>query len=178
MMETFQNAFDGVVAATLQGDFSKRIDERFNDADIDRISTNFNALMETVASGLAEAGDVLAALAEADLTHRMRGNYQGEFARLRDNTNTVAEKLSDIVRQLKKTSMDLKTATGEILSGANDLSERTTKQAATIEETSATMEQLAATVLANAERAGRCLAQCGCGDRGRRRRRCSDAARQ
>ncbi|WP_421762086.1 methyl-accepting chemotaxis protein [Devosia sp.] len=153
MMETFQNAFDGVVAATLQGDFSKRIDERFNDADIDRISTNFNALMETVASGLAEAGDVLAALAEADLTHRMRGNYEGEFARLRDNTNTVAEKLSDIVGQLKKTSMDLKTATGEILSGANDLSERTTKQAATIEETSATMEQLAATVLANAERA-------------------------
>src|SRR5690606_17385106 len=37
--------------------------------------------------------------------------------------------------------------------GANDLSERTTKQAATIEETSAAMEQLASTVLANAERA-------------------------
>ncbi|MEO9300021.1 methyl-accepting chemotaxis protein, partial [Devosia alba] len=38
-------------------------------------------------------------------------------------------------------------------SGANDLSERTTRQAATIEETSASMEQLATTVLANAERA-------------------------
>lgn len=38
----------------------------------------------------------------------------------------------------------LKTATGEILSGANDLAER--KQAAAIEETSAAMDQLAATV--------------------------------
>src|SRR5262249_28164740 len=40
------------------------------------------------------------------------------------------------------------------LAGANDLSERTTKQAATIEETSATMEQLASTVADNAKRAG------------------------
>ena len=59
------------------------------------------------------------------------------------DTNAVAEKLTEIVGQLKDTSRTLKTATGEILSGANDLSERTTKQAATIEETSAAMEQLA-----------------------------------
>jgi methyl-accepting chemotaxis protein len=65
----------------------------------------------------------------------------------------VADKLTDIVGQLRDTSRTLKTATGEILSGANDLSERTTRQAATIEETSAAMEQLATTVMANAERA-------------------------
>jgi methyl-accepting chemotaxis protein len=153
MMLTFQNAFDGVVAATLKGDLTQRIDAHFADADIERIANNFNGLMDTVASGLNEAGDVLEALAEADLTRRMDGAYEGEFARLKHNTNTVAEKLTDIVTQLKKTSFDLKTATGEILSGANDLSERTTKQAATIEETSAAMEQLATTVLANAQRA-------------------------
>src|SRR6185312_13547182 len=45
------------------------------------------------------------------------------------------------------------TATGEILSGANDLSERTVKQAASIEETSAAMEQLSSTVVDNAKRA-------------------------
>jgi methyl-accepting chemotaxis protein len=153
VMEDFQNAFDAVVAATLKGDLSQRITISSSDADIARISENFNALMDTVSGGLSEVGDVLAALAEADLTQRMEGNYEGEFARLKDSTNTVAEKLSDIVGQIRKTSVDLKTATGEILSGANDLSERTTKQAATIEETSATMEQLAQTVLANAERA-------------------------
>ncbi|MDF2981682.1 MAG: hypothetical protein K0Q69_1454 [Devosia sp.] len=153
MMLAFQNAFDGVVAATLKGDLTQRIDAHFADADIERIANNFNGLMDTVAGGLNEAGDVLEALAEADLTRRMDGAYEGEFARLKHNTNTVAEKLTDIVTQLKKTSFDLKTATGEILSGANDLSERTTKQAATIEETSAAMEQLATTVLANAQRA-------------------------
>ena len=62
--------------------------------------------------------------------------------------------LVEIVAKLKQTSNGLKTATDEILSGANDLSERTTKQAATIEQTSAAMEQLANTVMDNARKAG------------------------
>jgi methyl-accepting chemotaxis protein len=65
----------------------------------------------------------------------------------------VGDKLTAVVTQLRETSRALKTATGEILAGANDLSERTTRQAATIEETSATMEQLAATVADNARTA-------------------------
>jgi methyl-accepting chemotaxis protein len=142
LMQEFQDGFDGAVEATLQGDLSKRLTTGQSDQDIARISSNFNRLMDTVSGGLSEAGEVLAALAEADLTRRMHGSYHGEFARLKDNTNTVAEKLTDVVTRLRGTSQSLRTATGEILSGANDLSERTTKQAATIEETSAAMEQL------------------------------------
>jgi methyl-accepting chemotaxis protein len=154
LMQDFQDAFEGVVESTLRGDLSKRIETRFADPDIERIATSFNRLMGTVSGGLSEAGAVLAALAEADLTRRMEGSYEGEFARLKDSTNTVAEKLSGIVGQLRQTSQSLRTATGEILSGANDLSQRTTRQAATIEETSAAMEQLSQTVVSNAERAG------------------------
>ena len=93
------------------------------------------------------------ALADADLTKRMNGQYAGALARLKDDTNAVGDKLAEVVSQLRSTSRTLKTATGEILAGANDLSERTTKQAATIEETSAAMEQLASTVAQNATRA-------------------------
>lgn len=64
----------------------------------------------------------------------------------------MANKLIEVVGQLRHTSGSLKTATGEILSGANDLSERTTNEAATTEETSAAREQLAGTVLKNAQR--------------------------
>jgi methyl-accepting chemotaxis protein len=73
---------------------------------------------------------------------------------LQSDTNAVAENLAAVMGQLRDTSRALKAATGELLSGASDLSERTTRQAATIEETSAAMEQLAETVLGNAERAG------------------------
>ena len=153
MMQRFQAAFGKVVEATTQGDFSKRIQERFDDQDIDQVSTNFNAMLETVSSGLGEAGEVLATLARTDLTKRMEGTYHGAFARLRDDINSVGDKLTEIVTQLRQTSRSLKTATGEILSGANDLAERTTRQAAAIEETSAAMEQLSTTVVDNAKRA-------------------------
>ena len=152
-MERFQAAFDGVIAACVAGDFSKRIGETFGDEDIDRVAANFNKMLDTVNTGLGEAGQVLSALARTDLTQRMEGKYGGAFAALRDDTNAVAEKLSEIVGQLKTTSRGLKTATGEILAGANDLSERTTRQAAAIEETSAAIEQLTSTVRGNAEKA-------------------------
>ena len=153
MMVALQAAFGEVVDAAIAGDFTKRVHAQFPDAELNSLAGSVNSLVETVDRGLSDTGAVLAALAEADLTRRMEGDYKGSFAKLRDDTNAVAEKLSDVIGQLRVTSRALKTATGEILSGANDLSERTTKQAATIEQTSAAMEQLANTVAENARMA-------------------------
>jgi len=152
-MERFQQGFDKVVSATVEGDLGHRLATSYDEPDLDRLAGKFNTLMETVAGGLKAAGDVLSALAVADLSQRMEGDYAGAFAQLKQDTNAVVDKLTGIVGRLKQTSYDLKNATGEILTGANDLSERTTKQAATIEETSAAMEQLADTVSQNAQRA-------------------------
>ncbi|WP_299731035.1 methyl-accepting chemotaxis protein [Devosia sp.] len=153
MMSELQSAFGLVVDAAIAGDFSRRVEVEFPDPELNGLASSVNGLVETVEHGLSETGDVLAALADTDLTKRMEGEYSGAFAKLKADTNAVADKLTDIVGQLRETSGALKTATSEILSGANDLSERTTKQAATIEETSAAMEQLAVTVVQNAERA-------------------------
>ncbi|QEE18688.1 HAMP domain-containing protein [Youhaiella tibetensis] len=153
MMGELRDAFGNVVNAAVEGDFTRRVDASFPDAELNDIASSINNLVTTVDRGLSETGEVLSALAETNLTRRVEGQYQGAFARLKGDTNAVADKLTEIVGQLKATSQALKTATGEILSGANDLSERTTKQAATIEETSAAMEQLATTVLQNANRA-------------------------
>jgi len=152
-MEAFQAEFDEVVAAAMAGNFQRSIAGQFDDADITRIAHNFNAMVESVHTGLADAGAVLAALADTDLTQRMNGNHKGAFLELQTDMNRVADTLTDVVTRLRTTSRGVKVATGEILAGANDLSERTTRQAATIEETTAAIEQLAATVVENAKRA-------------------------
>ena len=154
MMQDLQRAFGVVVDAAIAGDFSQRVAMEFPDEELNALARSVNDMVETVDRGIAESGEVLSALAKTDLTQRVTGAYQGQFNRLKQNTNSVADRLVEIVGQLKQTSRGLKTATGEILSGANDLSERTTKQAATIEETSAAMEQLANTVMENAKKAG------------------------
>ncbi len=153
MMGELREAFGSVVDASIAGDFSRRVAARFPDAELNALAESVNTLVETVERGLGETGTVLSALAETDLTRRVEGRYEGAFARLKHDVNQVADRLTDIVGQLRTTSGSVRVATGEILAGANDLAERTTRQAAAIEQTSAAMEQLSSTVGQNAERA-------------------------
>ena len=115
--------------------------ERLQNAETQR------AVVESLGRGLAQ-------LADGNLSYRIAEAFPGAYEGLRTAYNSSLERFADVVTQLRDTSGSLKQATGEILSGANDLADRTTRQAAAIEETSAAMEQLASTVKANAERAG------------------------
>ncbi|MCF6303267.1 MAG: nitrate- and nitrite sensing domain-containing protein, partial [Devosiaceae bacterium] len=142
MMQELGHAFGDVVGAAVAGDFSQRVSAEFPDDELNQLGVQVNQLVETVERGLNETGMVLGALANTDLTRRVEGDYQGAFLDLKNDTNAVADKLSEVIGQLRNTSGELKSATGEILAGANDLSERTTKQAATVEQTSASVEQL------------------------------------
>jgi len=108
---------------------------------------------ERIHRAVTLTGEALKSLADGNLTARISAEFDAEFDEIKHDTNAVADRLEQIVRQLRDTSGSLRTATGEILAGANDLSDRTTKQAATIEETSAAMEQLMTTVAANVESA-------------------------
>ena len=142
-----------VAAAAVEGDFSRRIDVTLKHADLMGVASSVNNLVATVDRGVSETGQVLSSLARTDLTARVQGDYKGAFARLKSDTNAVVDNLTRVITQLRQTSGTLKGATSEILTGSNDLAERTTKQAAAIEETSAAMEQLATTVVDNAKRA-------------------------
>ena len=152
-MQRFQTLFGTVVKAAHAGDFIKRVEARFKDSELNGLADGINSLTHSFDVGVSAVGSVLGALADADLTRRMEGDYDGAFARLQSDLNAVADKLSEVVGQLRSTSRTVKATAGEILSGANDLSERTSRQATTIEETSAAIEQLATTVQGNAERA-------------------------
>jgi methyl-accepting chemotaxis protein len=153
MVRGLQEDIGQAVAAALDGDFSRRVATSLPDPELVSLAGNVNDLLASVERGLSDTGRVLAALAQADLSLRMEGQYRGAFGQLQSDTNAVAERLGEIIMQLRATSGALKTATGEILSGANDLSERTTRQAGTIEETSAAIEQLSQTVVGNASQA-------------------------
>jgi methyl-accepting chemotaxis protein len=153
-MNQLQGEFAAVVEAGLGGDFSQRMQSRYNDRHLDDLVDKTNLLVEQVNGGLRATQQVLHAMARADLACRVEGEFKGVFSELQQHTNAVAEKLTEVVGQLRQASGSLKSATEDILSGANDLGERTTRQTATIEETAAAMNQLAATVQLNARRAG------------------------
>ena len=153
IIQKLRDQLGDTIEAAIAGDFTKRLQGQRKGDEFAVIAKQVNDLIGTVNRGLTETGAVLGAVANKDLSHRVDGDYQGAFHKLKQDTNDVAGKLFAVISQLKETSGALKTATREILEGANDLSERTLKQAATIEQTSATMEQLSDGVVKSANAA-------------------------
>jgi len=126
---------------------------RANEAERRRTEEEAAMVAARTANAVKMLGQGLARLADGDLTAQISEPFEGPGDILRVQFNEAVTKFAAIMAQLKETSSSIKSATGEILSGANDLSERTTKQAAAIEETSAAIEQLSTTVNENARRA-------------------------
>ncbi|WP_052731933.1 methyl-accepting chemotaxis protein [Devosia geojensis] len=153
LREALQADIGEIVAAALHGDFDRRLTRDYEIEDLNTLAAGVNALVETVSRGLTESGAVLSALANADLSRRVTGDYRGAFGQLKADTNALADALEATLFRLGHASHALKRATGEILSGTNDLSERTTRQAAAIEETVGEIETLSGEILENAQAA-------------------------
>lgn len=139
--------------AVMSGQLSKRVSADYSQPELSGLAGEVNALLDAVDKGLTGTGRVLSALAQADLTKRVDGQFRGAFAELQHNTNAVADRLGELMGRLKDTSHLLKTATGEILAGSNDLAERTSRQAAMVQQTTSTVSGLSSTVTENAKRA-------------------------
>ena len=102
--------------------------------------------------------EVLIALAdiasgEGDLTRRMDATGKDELAQIALAFNQFADKIADVLLQIRVAAENVRLATTEIAAGNRDLSERTEQQASSLEETAAAMEELTATVQQNASNA-------------------------
>lgn len=153
MLARLEASFGEVVEKAAEGDFSSRITEKFGDASLDGLARKINGLVDAMDRGVSETVAVLSQLADTNLGARMSGAHAGAFARVKADTNRLAETFSTIVSQLRDTSRSLKHATGEMLTGSTDLAARTSEQADTLQQTSAAISQLATTVMENAKRA-------------------------
>ena len=153
MAEEFQAAVGGVVQAAVAGDFSKRVALDGKTGLILNVGTSINTLCENVAKALNDLVQMLGALAEGDLTQRITAEYRGNFAILKDNANTTAERIGRTIGEIKQSAREVTNASAEISTSTTDLSQRTEEQAASLEETSASMEQISANVKKNAANA-------------------------
>jgi len=153
MMETLQREVGSVVEAAVAGDFSQRVDADFNDEAMRLLGDSVNRLVQTTEAGIDAVVAITAAIAEQDLTQRVTGDFQGRFAALQTNVNSMADHMVQMFTQVRDATISLSSAAEEMETGAGDLSMRTTQQAASLEETSAAAEELSKTVAQNAERA-------------------------
>lgn len=153
MRDDLQAQMGAVVEAALEGDFKQRIEGAYSDKALNSFADQVSRLLESFDQGVTEVGRVIGRLAEGDLGVRMAGVQSGAFAKLQSDVNDTVERLHGLVGDLRNTAQTLDQSTDRIAGGARDLSARTENQASMLEETSATMEEISASVTANAENA-------------------------
>ena len=142
---------DELARAARAGDFSMRGDAAAFQFQFKAMVEHLNGMMASSQASIADVSDVLRAISHGDLTARMDGEYDGVFARMRDDANTTTAQLTGIVRGIQVAADSINNAAQELAAGNNDLSRRTEQQAANLEEAAASMEELTSTVRQNAE---------------------------
>ncbi|HWM47474.1 MAG TPA: methyl-accepting chemotaxis protein, partial [Xanthobacteraceae bacterium] len=153
VMSEFDAAVGGIVKAAMAGDFSQRVPLEGKDGVIRNLADALNTMCDTMGAVMDDMTTMMSALSEGDLTRRIAAHYEGTFGTLKDSANMTAERLSQIVADIKTAATEVSNAATEISTSTTDLSQRTEEQAASLEETSASMEEIAATVKKNAENA-------------------------
>jgi len=159
-MKVMQDSLRGIVAeiqqiveASVQGDFSKKIDMSGKAGYTKELSELLNQLSTVTETGLSDVLRVANALAKGDLTQTISKDYPGTFGEVKTGVNGTVENLKQLVGEIKDATDTINTASKEIAAGNSDLSQRTEEQASSLEETASSMEELTSTVRQNAENA-------------------------
>jgi methyl-accepting chemotaxis protein len=153
LTDDFEAAIGGIVKSAVVGDFSKRVALEGKEGFIHNLGSAMNTLCENVATTMEDLAHMFGALAEGDFSRRITADYQGIFGVLKNDANSMADRIASTISEIKSVGCEVANAAAEISASTTDLSQRTEEQAASLEQTSASMEEMSATVKKNAENA-------------------------
>ncbi|MFY0616687.1 methyl-accepting chemotaxis protein [Shimia sp.] len=135
-----------VIEACGAGDFSRRIDVEGAEGVFKDLGQGVNTIGEVAEKGLGDVQVALDTLATGDLTHEMPDGQKGVFKDISDAITHLTDSLDGMVRQLSASGQVLNNTSQEISSSVDDASRRGEISAASLEETSSSLQTVAETV--------------------------------
>jgi methyl-accepting chemotaxis protein len=109
-------------------------------------------LIRSITRPLSEAVQAIERVAGGDLSVAIRASTKDEAGQLLSALNNMQHGLIDVVGRVRQGSQSVSSASAEIASGNQDLSNRTEQQASALEHTNAQMDRLSSAVSGNAEK--------------------------
>ncbi len=152
-MDSFADDLQHNVVGTMkkisEGDLDMKISVK---SSRDEVSAALKNTVEALHSLIIDdGGKVLQAAANKDLSQRLAREYKGDYARMKDNINTVVQNLDNSMAQVSEAVAQVSSASGEISSGAQSLAEGANEQASSLEEVSSSLEEMSSMTKQNAD---------------------------
>lgn len=121
-----------------------------------RLAKAFNLTIEKLVNYqgyIDEISETLLSVSQGDLSVEMQRDYIGQFAKLKDNMQSLLENLSLTLTQINKLADEVASGSEQVANGAQALSQGATEQASSVEELSASIVEITEHIKRNAENA-------------------------
>jgi len=142
-----------LIEAASRGELDQRLNAEQFEGFAGVVAGGVNDLLNAIVDPMKETGRVVQALSEGDLTQTVEGDYQGQFADLKNAVNSSVNNLLQMVQEIRTSADSIGSSAGELSRGNADLSQRTEEMASSLEETASSMEEMTSTVRQNADNA-------------------------
>lgn len=139
MVTDVKNLADLAVAGRLD----ERADASRQHGDFQKIISGINAILDAVVKPLQDASNVLEDIANRNLTSRVQGDYQGDYAQIKNALNKAAGNLDMALQQTSEAAEQVTSASSQISSSSQALAQGASEQAGTLEEISGSIKEIA-----------------------------------
>lgn len=132
-----------------------RLDSRGHAANFEGgyrdIINGINSVMDSIVKPINESGEVLKQIASGDLTARMDGDYNGDYEKIKNNINLLAESFNVALREVSLAVGATAGASAEISSGSEQMSAGSQDQSIQTSEVAAAVEEMTKTILSTTQ---------------------------
>jgi methyl-accepting chemotaxis protein len=150
MLDSVQAGVGTVVTAATQGDFSARVETRFDAPQIVALAEGVNRICQTTQAFLDDVEATVGPMADGDLSHRAGRDHQGGFGRVAGRLNEALDHLIDLIAGVQSSVGEGRAALGRLETGVDAIAGRSETQAASLEQTAAAMTEMSGNVTTNA----------------------------
>ena len=146
-----------MIDSAMVGRLDDRADLSAHQGEYSKMIAGVNKLMGVITEPINESLDVLEKAANQNLISRVKGNYHGDFDRLKESVNFTLDTIEKSIASVLNNSEHVNNACVSFAETSDQLAAGSSEQASSIEEISASVEEITSMTTQNTDNAEQAL---------------------
>ena len=149
----YRDEVTSVIEAAKSGDLGKRGDVAAMSNVYKPMLQGINDIIDAIVAPIDELKSKLEDVAKGDLTAYVSGDYKGDHELLKTSLNSTLDNLNNIMGQVNTAAGQMAQGASQVSDSSQSISQGATEQAASLEEITASMNEMSSQTQQNAENA-------------------------
>lgn len=141
---------NALTKSALEGKLDIRGNEEAFTGSYREIVAGVNKTLDAVMGPINEASAVLEKVAGKDMTARVKGDYRGDHAKIKESLNLAVQNLDKALQQVAIGAEQVASASVQVSTGGQQLSQGASEQASSLEEISSNLQEMSSMTKQNA----------------------------